>query len=130
MLVVRQDTDLLARTQIEVGKREVSRLLGKGLLDPASPVEHFLPHLSSHIFAPLIERGFDDVGYPIPRDRWFTNLGERGNTGSASFYILLEEALRTGRFVPGDRILALIPESGRFTVSFIHFTCVSPETAR
>ena len=125
MMVVRQDTDLLAKVLVDVGKREVRRLLDKGRLDARATVHHFLPHLSSQVFADAIERGFSDVGYALPREKWFTNLSTRGNTGSASFYILLEEALRTGRFQPGDRVLALVPESGRFTMSFIHLTCVS-----
>jgi hypothetical protein len=29
-------------------------------------------------------------------------------------------------FRPGDRILAMVPESGRFTMSFMQFTCVAP----
>jgi 3-oxoacyl-[acyl-carrier-protein] synthase-3 len=37
---------------------------------------------------------------------------------------MLEEAWSTGRFRPDDRILLMVPESGRFTVSFVHLTCV------
>lgn len=60
----------------------------------------------------------------IPEDRWFTNLRTKGNTGAASIFIMLEEAFNSGKFRPGDRILLMVPESGRFSVSFVHLTCV------
>ena len=34
--------------------------------------------------------------------------------------------MSSGRFQEGDRILALVPESGRFVMSFMQFTCVAP----
>jgi 3-oxoacyl-[acyl-carrier-protein] synthase-3 len=40
---------------------------------------------------------------------------------------MLEEALASGRFGLGDRILLMVPESGRFSVSFVHLTCVGPD---
>jgi 3-oxoacyl-[acyl-carrier-protein] synthase-3 len=62
----------------------------------------------------------------IPEAKWFTNLRTKGNTGAASIFIMLEEAFNGGRFSPGDRILLMVPESGRFSVSFVHLTCVEP----
>ena len=59
-------------------------------------------------------------------DRWFSNLETRGNTGSASIFIALEEAWRTGRFAPGETILLAVPESGRFSFAFAHLTVVAP----
>ena len=67
----------------------------------------------------------DEVGLSIPQDKWFSNLTSRGNTGAASIFIMLEEAMATGRISEGDRILLMVPESGRFTVSFVHLTAVS-----
>ena len=37
-----------------------------------------------------------EAGLMIPEDRWFTNLHTKGNTGSASIFIMLEEALNGG----------------------------------
>ena len=65
-----------------------------------------------------------EAGLMIPEERWFTNLRTKGNTGAASIFIMLEEAFNGGRFAPGDRILLMVPESGRFSVSFVHLTCV------
>ena len=64
------------------------------------------------------------AGLPIPRERWFTNLAERGNTGSASPFIMLDELWRSGRIEPGQRLLLFVPESGRFSSGFIHLTAV------
>jgi 3-oxoacyl-[acyl-carrier-protein] synthase-3 len=63
----------------------------------------------------------------IPEEKWFTNLHTKGNTGAASIFIMLEEAFNSGKFKPGGRILLMVPESGRFSVSFVHLTCVGPD---
>src|SRR5262249_37506756 len=54
------------------------------------------------------------------------NLHTKGNTGAASIWVMLEECWATGRFRPGDRVLLIVPESGRFSVGFAHLTCVAP----
>ncbi len=71
-----------------------------------------------------------EAGLMIPEDRWFTNLHTKGNTGSASIFIMLEEALNGGGSSSGERILLMVPESGRFTVSFVHLTCVDGSRRR
>jgi 3-oxoacyl-[acyl-carrier-protein] synthase-3 len=65
-----------------------------------------------------------DIGLPIPPERWFTNLASRGNTGSASPYIMLDELLRSGRVKRGQRLLMFVPESGRFSSAFVHMEAV------
>ena len=55
-----------------------------------------------------------------------SNLETRGNTGSASIFIALEEAVRDGRFAPGETVLLAVPESGRFSFAFAHLTVVAP----
>ncbi|HDZ76453.1 MAG TPA: hypothetical protein ENH42_03490, partial [Desulfobacteraceae bacterium] len=51
-------------------------------------------------------------------------LGRKGNTGSASFYIMLEELFSSGKLRRGERILGMIPESGRFSVGYVLLTVV------
>lgn len=46
----------------------------------------------------------------IGADRWFTNLAECGNTGSASIYIMLDQRVKSGRLVRAQRILCVVPE--------------------
>ena len=90
----------------------------------AQDIDWFLPHLSSHYFFEPAEEALADAGLPVPRSRWFTNLATRGNTGSASPFIMLDELLRSGRIERGQRLLMFVPESGRFSSGFIHLTAV------
>jgi 3-oxoacyl-[acyl-carrier-protein] synthase-3 len=87
-------------------------------------VNWFLPHMSSEFFRPRMAEALARIGFPIPPDRWFTNLFEKGNVGSASIYVMLDELLRGGRLRRGDRLLGFVPESGRFSAAFLHFTAV------
>jgi 3-oxoacyl-[acyl-carrier-protein] synthase III len=122
MLHLRQDTRALPGL-VELGVAELARLTLRGLVDPAR-VDHLLCHYSSEHFRPEIHRLLEATGLAIPGERWFTNLATRGNTGAASIFVMLEECWRTGRFRPGERVLLMVPESGRFTVAFAHLTCV------
>jgi 3-oxoacyl-[acyl-carrier-protein] synthase-3 len=122
MLLGRQDTKLLANNTIRIGTEEMRRLIKAGRLE--SSYDWVLPHLSSNYFKAKLATCFRNVGLDLPDDRWFTNLSTKGNTGAAAIYIILDEALRRGLFERGDRILGIVPESGRFTMSFMQFTCV------
>ena len=103
---------------MERGLQEVQRVKG---LKP-SEIDWFLPHYSSNYFREKVAAGMEKVGFVIPCERWFTNLTSKGNTGSAAMYIMLEELYRSGRLKTGQRLLAYVPESGRFSTGFIHFT--------
>ncbi|BDI07452.1 beta-ketoacyl-ACP synthase III [Sphaerotilus microaerophilus] len=121
---VRQDVRLLNEN---IGRASLSDPLGRSVRRRglrAEAIDWFLPHMSSMYFAPVVERGIATAGLPIPRERWFTNLTERGNTGSASPFIMLDELWRSGRIEPGQRLLLFVPESGRFSSGFIHLTAV------
>ncbi|MDZ4688784.1 MAG: beta-ketoacyl-ACP synthase III [Planctomycetaceae bacterium] len=87
-------------------------------------IDWILPHYSSEGFREPLQSGLKEVGFSLPDERWFTNLHTKGNTGSASIYIILDEFLTSGRAQPGDRILCFIPESARFTMCFMHLTVV------
>jgi len=65
-----------------------------------------------------------EAGLNIPRENWFTNLTEKGNTGSASPFIMLDELFRSGRIQKGHKLLMYIPESGRFSSGFIFMEAV------
>ena len=126
MLNLRQDTAVLGNI-VALGVEEYIGLVRDGRIVPQE-VDHLLVHYSSEYFRSDIVRLMSEAGLMIPEDRWFTNLRTKGNTGAASIYIMLEEAFNGGRFSPGDRILLMVPESGRFSVSFVHLTCVGPDS--
>ncbi len=88
----------------------------------AEQIDYFVPHYSSGYFRDKVASGMAAAGLDIPMTRWFTNLSSKGNTGSASIYIMLEELLRTQPLRQGAQILCYIPESGRFSTGFMLLT--------
>jgi 3-oxoacyl-[acyl-carrier-protein] synthase-3 len=115
---LRQDIRLLPNL-FDLGLHEYAKLVRAGQLDPAG-VDWFLCHYSSERFKPLMQKLMDEAGLSIPHERWYSNLASRGNTGSASIFIMLDEFYRTqaDRLRTGDRIFGFIPESGQFTVAY------------
>ncbi|WP_432822341.1 beta-ketoacyl-ACP synthase III [Trichloromonas sp.] len=121
---VKQDVKLLNSEIIPTSvDRTLPKLIDKYSLRPEQ-ITWFLPHYSSDFFRPQIYDHLKDIGFEIPYERWFSNLPTKGNTGSASIYIILEELLHSGRLKQGDRLLLFVPESGRFTISYAMLTVV------
>jgi 3-oxoacyl-[acyl-carrier-protein] synthase-3 len=118
---LRQDMSVLPAL-IDVGVAEFSALVKAGRIDPGT--EHILCHYSAEHFRAKLFARLSQAGYPPKDERWFTNLHTAGNTGAASIFVMLEAVLP--RLRPGDRVLLIVPESGRFTLAFAHLTCVGP----
>jgi 3-oxoacyl-[acyl-carrier-protein] synthase-3 len=53
----------------------------------------------------IIDAAFADLDFPS--DKLMVNLDRYGNTSAASIPIALDEAMRTGRAAPGDRVLLI-----------------------
>lgn len=124
VFTVKQDVKLLNEQVVRATLTEpLKRLVQKHGLDRQS-IDWFLPHISSMYFAEPVAQGLVEAGLDIPRENWFTNLAEKGNTGSASPYIMLDELFRSGRIRKGQRLLMYVPESGRFSSGFIHLEAV------
>ncbi len=87
-------------------------------------IDWFLPHLSSQYFVQPVVEALAAICLPIPRQRWFGNLTRKGNTGSASPYIMLDELFRSGRIQRGQCLLMFVPESGRFASGFAYMQAV------
>jgi 3-oxoacyl-[acyl-carrier-protein] synthase-3 len=118
---LRQDMAALPAL-VDLGVAEYGRLAEAGLIDPGT--EHVLVHYSAaHFRATLLQR-LRQAGHDPGEARWFSNLATAGNTGAASILVALQEA--RARFRPGDRVLLVVPESGRFTLAFAHLTCTGP----
>jgi len=119
-----QDIKVLKEKMIPLCfQRSFARLRDKYELS-ADKIDWWLPHLSSEFFRRPTYEMLLELGFPIPYEKWFTNLDKKGNTGSASIYIMLEELWSSGALKPGDRVLCGIPESARFTISYMHCTFV------
>lgn len=124
IFVVKQDVRLLNEHVIRATLTEPLQLLVEKHQLAGQTIDWFLPHYSSKYFAEPVAAGVAAAGLNIPRENWFTNLEIRGNTGSASPYIMLDELFRSGRIQKGHKLLMYIPESGRFSSGFIFMEAV------
>lgn len=124
MMHIRQDTRQLTALA-EAGLAQFEHLVDIGLVD-LRHLDHVLCHYSTNAFRDIAFEGLRERIPGLDTDRWFSNLETCGNTGSASIFIALEEAWRTGRFAVGDTILLAVPESGRFSFAFAQLTVVAP----
>src|SRR5690606_24698237 len=118
-LSLRQDIRLLPHL-FDIGIHEYVTLVRDGWVDPER-VDHFLCHYSSEKFIPVVADLMQKAGLEIPRERWFSNLAWRGNTGAASILIMLAEFLETHALTPGQQVFCYIPESGRFMTAYMLF---------
>ena len=119
---LRQDMSALPAL-VDLGVAEFTALVQAGRIDPG--VEHVLCHYSAEHFRAKLFARLREAGHEPDEERWFTNLHTAGNTGAASIYVMLAAAWP--RLRPGDRVLLVVPESGRFTLAFAMLTCVGPE---
>jgi len=121
-ILIRQNLRLLENI-VKVGVDGALRLIDEGVLTMGD-VDHFLCHYSSHYFKGKIADMLNMAGAGIPEEKWYTNLYTRGNTGCASIFIMLDEFMELEKAKPGERILCVIPESGRFNSAYMHLTVV------
>jgi 3-oxoacyl-[acyl-carrier-protein] synthase-3 len=66
----------------------------------ASDIDLFIPHQAN---LRIIEAAAKRVG--LPMSKVFVNVDRYGNTGAASVYVALEEAVAAGRVKRGDKVL-------------------------
>jgi 3-oxoacyl-[acyl-carrier-protein] synthase III len=120
---IRQDIKLLDKHIISTMGRALLKTVQKHGLNGEN-VTWFLPHYSSNYFRPKFYEEMKRIGFEIPYTKWFTNLPEKGNTGSAAIYIILEELFHSEKLQIGDKVFCFIPESGRFSHCFMMLTVV------
>jgi len=124
IMSVKQDVKQLNENIVEYTvTRPLRELVASKKLLPES-IDYFLPHYSSGYFRDRLYAGMKAAECDIPQEKWFTNLTSKGNTGSASIYIILEELFHSGRLKAGDKLLCYIPESGRFSTAFMQLEVV------
>lgn len=124
IMAVRQDVKLLNEHVMYYTVQKPLETLVKKRNLQAGQIDYFLPHYSSKFFRDKVYAHMVKAGVDVPQERWFTNLPTRGNTGSASMYIMIDELLRSGRLQKGQRLMCYVPESGRFATGFMHLTVV------
>ena len=122
---LKQDTRMLDDL-VKVGIDFFFELVERGRVR-VEDIDWFVGHYSSHVFRGKILEHLRLAGVSLPEEKWFTNLYSRGNTGAASIYLLLEELFNEQPLQPGERVLCMIPESGRFTVAYMMLTVVGEQ---
>ncbi|MGO2479166.1 MAG: beta-ketoacyl-ACP synthase III [Pseudoalteromonas sp.] len=124
ILSVKQDVKLLNENIVKYTVEDaLSKITKKRDITP-SDYDFFLPHYSSGYFRERLFEGLSNIDFEIPFERWFTNLTEKGNTGSASIFIMLDELFKSGKLTDGQKLLCYVPESGRFSSAFMQLTVV------
>lgn len=123
IFAMKQDAKLLASIIVPLGGKYLTEIAKRRTLDVSS-VDYFLPHLSSNFFRKQVYDQLVADGMEITEDKWYTNLVEVGNVGSASIYIMLEELFNSGKLQKGQKILLMVPESARFSYAYALLTVV------
>ena len=78
--------------------------------------------MSSHYFEDKIDKHWNDLGMPIPKEKWFGNLATKGNVGAGSIYLMVDELYNSGKLKKGEKILLVVPESARFSYVYCLLT--------
>ena len=119
IFAIKQDVKLLNENVMEYTVAQALMvMLEKKMFDPQE-IDWFLPHYSSGFFRDEVYEKMKKAGCDIPQEKWFTNLSTKGNTGSASIYIMIEELFNNRMVKKGEKVLCYIPESGRFSTAFM-----------
>lgn len=121
VFAMKQDVKLLGSTIVPLGGKYLTEIAEKRNLNVSS-VDYFLPHLSSNFFRKQVYDQLVADGMELTEDKWYTNLVEVGNVGSASIYIMLEELFNSGKLNKGQKLLLMVPESARFSYAYILLT--------
>ncbi len=123
VLSLKQDAKLLQKNIVERGGVHLTEIIRKRNLDIES-IDYFLPHLSSMFFKKPIFESLASIGIDIPESKWFLNLPKVGNVGAASGMLMTEELFNSGKLKPGQKILMMIPESARFSYTYVLLSVV------
>ncbi len=123
IMAIKQDTRLLGKNIVQKGADFLNKIIKKRNFN-IDEINWFLPHLSSMFFKNKISKGMEDNGIVIPEEKWFLNLPEVGNVGSASAYLMLEELFNSNKLKKGEKILVMVPESARFSYTYMLLTVV------
>ena len=114
VLVGKQDIRQLKKYIIKYWVDHIETVLAKHHVK-AEEIDYVIPHVSSMFFHEKLNDEIVARGIALTKEKWFTNLTSVGNIGSAAIYVGLEELIRTKDIKQGDKILLLVPESGRFS---------------
>jgi len=123
VLTVKQDIRLLKPNIIKYWVDHIELCLEKYRVSPAG-INYVIPHVSSMFFYGKLAEEIEARNIDLGTEKWFTNLTEIGNIASASIFAGLDDLCQSGRLRVNDKILLLVPESGRFSYGTVLLTVV------
>lgn len=112
-----QDFELLKRV-IRAWVGVYLQKVDEGRIVPAE-IDWALVHDSAQSLHDELVSLLENTAGMIPEEKWFSVLREKGNVGSASIWLMLDALLKSGRVKSGQRILCVVPESGRALIGFM-----------
>ena len=121
IFAIKQDVKLLDEFILVKGAESMSNALSKNNVT-ADQIDYFLPHVSSHYFVDDLRTSLAEKGIDLPKEKWYMNLAQVGNVGSASIYLALDELINSDKLKKGNKILLSVPESGRFSFAYAYLT--------
>ena len=108
---LQQDFALLD-TLVEAWVHHYLDLLGSGMLH-CEDFDFVVSHYSAKSLRDRALKLLEAAGALVHQDKWYSNLAQTGNIGTASVFALLQGFLASDHATPGTRILVHVPESGR-----------------
>ncbi|MDR1729242.1 MAG: beta-ketoacyl-ACP synthase III [Prevotellaceae bacterium] len=123
IFAIKQDVRYLDAHVVQKAVQHILNSLAKNNITP-DEINFILPHISSMYFCEKLKKALIEAGSPFADEKWFINLPEVGNVGSASMYLMLEQLFNSGHLKPGQKLFVFNPESGRFSYSAALFTVV------
>ena len=114
IFTVKQDIRLLKKHIIDLWVNHIERVLKKHGSVPES-INYVIPHVSSMFFYKELLNEIVKRNLDLGENKWFTNLTHVGNIASDSIFVALDEFVKTKELRKDDKILLLVPESGRFS---------------
>ena len=124
VLTVKQDIRLLKPNIIKYWVDHIELCLEKYRVNPTE-INYVIPHVSSMFFHGKLAEEIEVRNIDLGTQKWFTNLTEIGNIASASIFAGLDDLCQSGRLQVNDKILLLVPESGRFSYGTVLLTVES-----
>jgi len=125
VFTVKQDIRLLKPNIIRYWVNHIEHCINKYHVNPTE-INYVIPHVSSMFFHGKLAEEIEARNIDLGTQKWFTNLTEIGNIASASIFAGLDDLYQSGQLKVNDKILLLVPESGRFSYGTVLLTVEFP----
>lgn len=123
LFVVKQNVKSLGNYVIPYWAKHIKYCFEKHNILP-NEISYVLPHVSSMFFYDKIINELKQAGIGIDEKKWYTNLSKVGNIASAAIFAILDEFWNTYELKSGEKILLIVPESGRFSYGTVLLSVV------